>query len=170
MAADEPIAAAPVARSSTTASVGLLLARLPLGAYFAIAGIEKFRMGIDTFVNAFLPNATKFMPENGARMFLTALPYAEITLGLLLIFGVLTRVAAGLVALLLISFTLGATGVSGNLGPGVQLPFHPNLIYLGNALALMLCGPGWISIDGVLFRPRRRRVIVTEDDRRVDEP
>jgi uncharacterized membrane protein YphA (DoxX/SURF4 family) len=75
----------------------------------------------------------------------------------------LTRVVAAAMSLLLISFTLAATGVSGQK---LQLPFHPNLIYLGLTLCIMLCGPGMISIDGLLFRPRRRVIVTEEVERR----
>jgi hypothetical protein len=48
------------------------------------------------------------------------------------------------------------------LSADVKLPFHPNLVFLGTTLAVMLCGPGWISLDGLLFRPRRK-VVMTEE-------
>ena len=150
-----------VIRHSMATSLGLLLARIPLGAYFIFASVMKLRMGVDNFVNAMLPSAMKFLPEHLARMYLSYLPWVELSIGILLILGLLTRVMAAIMTLLLISFTLH-TGVSGTLSPDVKLPFHPYLVYLGLALAIMLCGPGWLSLDGLIFRPRRR-VIVDEE-------
>jgi uncharacterized membrane protein YphA (DoxX/SURF4 family) len=150
-----------VIRHSMATSLGLLFARIPLGAYFIVAAAMKLHIGLDTFVNATLPSATKFLPEHLARMYLTYLPWVELSVGILLILGLLTRVVATIIALLLISFTL-YTGVSATLVPDAKLPFHPNLVYLGTALAVMLCGPGWISLDGLIFRPRRK-VVVTEE-------
>ena len=153
---------------SSPASLGLLLARVPLGMYFIVAAIQKFRMdkGVAGFVEYSMPLATKYMSENLSRHYLNALPYAEIVLGLFLIAGLLTRFTAAIMALLLISFTiaLGLDTAKGHLGPQVSLPFHPNLVYIGTALAIMLCGPGWMSVDGMLFRPRRRWVVPPGDE------
>src|SRR5258705_8016099 len=135
-----------VTRYSLATSLGLLCARIPLGAYFIFASVMKLKMGAENFANAMLPNATKFLPEHLARMYLTYLPWVELSVGILLIIGLLTRVVATIISLLLLSFTIH-TGVSATLAPDAKLPFHPNLVYLGTALALMLCGPGWISID-----------------------
>jgi putative oxidoreductase len=147
-------------RPSPAASVGLLLARLPLGLYFVMAGIDKFtRIGTATFVESNMSKATYFMGENVARNFLTALPYAEIAIGAFLIMGLVTRVVAALAALLLISFVIGTTGAF--MMKEAWL-LHPNLVFLGLALALMLCGGGWIGVDGLLFR--RRRPVVVRDD------
>jgi uncharacterized membrane protein YphA (DoxX/SURF4 family) len=147
-----------VTRYSMATSLGLLFARIPLGSYFIFASAAKLRMGVDTFVNLQLQSAMKFLPEHLARTYLTYLPWVELSVGILLILGLLTRFVAAIMVLLLISFTLH-TGVSGTLAPEVKLPFHPNLVYLGVALAVMLCGPGWLSLDGLIFRPRRRVVV-----------
>jgi len=148
-----------VNRCSTSASLGLLLARIPLGAYFIVASVGKLHMGIDKFAQAHLPDAPKYLPEDLARRYLTALPWVELSVGILVIIGLLTRVSAGVMTLLLISFMM-ALGVT---MPG--LPFHPNLVFLGTALAIMLCGPGWMSLDGLIFRPRRRVRLEEEIDR-----
>ncbi len=161
MALEDRTMTTPAIRQSMATSLGLLFARIPLGAYFILAAAAKLHMGPDNFANAMLPAAMKFLPEHLARMYLTYLPWVELSVGILLIIGLLTRVVATIIVLLLISFTIH-TGVSATLAPDAKLPFHPNLVYLGIALALMLCGPGWLSIDGFLFRPRRK-VVVTEE-------
>jgi uncharacterized membrane protein YphA (DoxX/SURF4 family) len=149
-----------VIHPSSPASIGLLLARVPLGLYFIAAAIGKFRMdkGVAGFVDGAMPMATKYMSESLSRNYLNALPYAELVLGLFLIAGLLTRFTAAVLALLLISFTIaqGGAAAMGQLNPQTKLPFHPNIVFIGTALALMLCGPGWMSVDGLLFRPRRR--------------
>ena len=155
-AAPTPVA---IRRIPTTAqSVGLLLARVPLGAYFLLAGIGKYKMegGVSRFVESHLAEATKLLPENLGRMYLTWLPGVEIALGALLIVGLATRVVAFLMAALLVSFIVGSTGFK-----NPPLPFHPNLIYVGLAAALVFCGGGRVSADGVLFG-RRRTVTITE--------
>lgn len=158
---------------SSPASIGLLLARVPLGLYFVMAAIQKFRMdkGVAGFVEYSLPMATKYMSDSLARNYLNALPYAEFVLGLFLIAGLLTRFTAAIIALLLVSFTIaiGPAMAMGQLDEHVKLPFHPNFVYIGTALALMLCGPGWISVDGMLFRPRRRWAAPPPPDDYADE-
>jgi uncharacterized membrane protein YphA (DoxX/SURF4 family) len=159
-----------VVHPSSPASIGLLLARVPLGLYFVFAAISKFRMenGVSGFVDKSMPLATRFMSDSLSRNYLTSLPYAELVLGLMLVAGLLTRFTAAVIAMLLVSFTIaiGMPAALGQLGEQVKLPFHPNIVYVGIALAIMLCGPGWISVDRLIFRPRRRVDIADElDDR-----
>jgi uncharacterized membrane protein YphA (DoxX/SURF4 family) len=142
------------------ASVGLLALRVPLGVYFILAGVAKFsKIGLDAFVTSNLSTATAHMfgNEGLARAYLTALPFAEIALGAMLVLGLLTRVAGLLCTLLLVSFTIAATGIKHQ-----QLPFHPNVVYIGATLAVLLCGPGRLSLDHLLFG-RRRKVVIREE-------
>lgn len=142
---------------SVAASIGLLAARVPIGAFLMIAGIRKFRSpGVGAFVDSQLSKATAYMPEHLGRMYLNAVPYAEVTLGLLLVIGLLTRFAGLIVTLMLISFTVAVTGIRHE-----QFPFSPNVIYIGLTLAILFCAPGRFSVDGFLFRPRRK-VTITE--------
>ncbi|HEY7118990.1 MAG TPA: DoxX family protein [Tepidisphaeraceae bacterium] len=163
-----------VIRPTPATSLGLLLLRLPLGAYFLVASIMKFKGGVAAFVDQSLPMVPKYMGEHYGRMFLGALPWVELTVGSLLILGFLTRFVGLVMTLLLICITIALVGAKGNevilgkLASDTRLPFHPNLLLLGMSLAVMLCGPGQISLDGLLFRPRRRRVVVEGFE--VDEP
>src|SRR6266498_884293 len=82
----------PVTRYSMATSLGLLCARIPLGAYFILASVMKLRMGVDDFVNKVLPTVPTFLPPDTAKLFLTYLPWVELSVGILLILGLLTRV------------------------------------------------------------------------------
>ena len=159
MAVESSSTTTTVVHPSSPASIGLLLARVPLGLYFLVAGISKFigEKSISGFVERELPRAERFMSANLSRNFLTSLPFIEVAVGILLIAGLLTRVTAGIVSLLLISFVIAL-----EFKNVFKIPFHPNLVFLGTALAIMLCGPGSLSVDRLLFRPRRR-ITATDD-------
>jgi uncharacterized membrane protein YphA (DoxX/SURF4 family) len=161
MTLDDRTTTTTVTRHSMGASLGLLCARVPLGAYFIVASADKLKMGVSTFATKTMPAAEKVLPHHLADLFLNALPWVELSVGILLIIGLLSRVAAGVMMLLLASFTL--VYLIGALGPDrFPGPFHPNFVFLGTAVAIMLVGPGWMSLDGLVFR-RRRRLVVTEE-------
>jgi putative oxidoreductase len=142
---------------SAAVSLGLLALRVPMGVYFILAGWYKVRtLGVAKFVESQSEVAARYMPEKFAHMYLNALPYAEIALGVMLVVGLLTRFVGLVMTLLLVSFTIAVTKVYHE-----TLPFQPNVIYIGVALAILLCGPGRFSVDGILFG-RRRRVTITE--------
>jgi uncharacterized membrane protein YphA (DoxX/SURF4 family) len=154
---DEPVEPVPVRVHPTVpASLGLLLLRLPVGAFFLLAGVMKIRMGVGNFVEASVKSAQPYMPEHLGRVFLNALPYAEVILGALLILGLIARFAGLVTSLLLISIIVAVTGVRQD-----QLP-QTTVVLLGATLAIMLCGPGRFSLDGLFFRPRRKVVVTKE--------
>src|ERR1700722_12250629 len=113
-------------RSESSMNLGLLLARLPMGAFFLLAGIHKVSAGIQGFVSSQIGNVPSQIPRNWAEGYLHALPYAEITIGALLILGLFGRLAGFAGAVVVTTIIIGSTGI---YAPG--LPFHANLIYVG---------------------------------------
>jgi uncharacterized membrane protein YphA (DoxX/SURF4 family) len=164
MTLDDRTTTMTVARPSMAASLGMLCARIPLGAFFIVASAGKLKMGVNAFATQMLPTAEKVLPHQLADVYLHALPWVELSVGILLIIGLLTRVVAAVTALLLISFTI-AYFYPGGI-PKPPGPFHYNFVFLGTALAIMLAGPGWLSLDGLIFRPRRRVVVSEEINQR----
>ena len=149
----------PVKRYPTMAqSIGLFVARVPLGALFVVAGVMKFKMPAAKFTEQVMPTATKYMSEHLARMFLNALPFAEIALGALIILGLLTRFAALLTTALLVSIIISVTRFDPEK--------YSNFVYTGLSLGLVFLGAGRLSLDGLLFGPRRT-VTITE---KYEEP
>jgi putative oxidoreductase len=139
--------------------LALLLLRVPLGLYFAIAGFNKFfGPGVGNFVASNMENATNFMPAFLARIYLFLLPGVEVVVGLMVALGVLTRVASMLSALMLLSFIIAATGVQLTIvritsdTPGI--PFHANVVFLALALAIVLLGSGRFALDRLLKRTK----------------
>jgi len=141
-------------------SLGLLLARLPLGAYFLLAGYGKvFKGSLADFVNKSMSLMPHFMPESLGRAYLYALPFAEMLAGAMLILGLFTRVGALLASLLLISIVI-ATKITGGVGP-----FHHGLVMLGTSVLLLLAGGGAFSLDATWFK-RRKSVAASQAEPR----
>ena len=133
-------------QSPRSMSLGLLLARLPLGALFCIAGYRKLTvLGLANFVSEHIRSVPRYMPPWFPKVFLNALPFAEMGLGALIVLGLFTRLSAFLLSALLISFLM-IVGIQ-----DATFPFHPNVLFLANALLLFFAGGGGVSIDAKLF-------------------
>ena len=137
----------PLASPGST-SLGLLLARVPLGAFFILAGFAKFtaKGGVSAFVAQFAKSVPPWAPQSAGRFYLQVLPYAEILVGASLVLGVAGRIGGLAAALMLASFVVAVTGVR-----SPNLPFQPNVIFIGIALLIALAGPGSISMDRVMW-------------------
>jgi uncharacterized membrane protein YphA (DoxX/SURF4 family) len=142
--------------NSALESFGLLLGRLSLGAYFALAGWAKIdAVGVAAFADQNLADAEAYLPDWLARPFLMGLPYAELAAGAALALGLLTRISALAIAVLLASFIAGKTGLACSLGGGP--PFHDNAVFLGLAILLVCCGGGRFGLDGRVIGGGSRR-------------
>jgi uncharacterized membrane protein YphA (DoxX/SURF4 family) len=142
-------------KTNASASLGLLLARLPVGAFFVLAGYEKvFKTGVGSFVQ--LANAKahlSFEVSPGVMSaYLHAVPFLELVIGTWLIVGIFSRISALIGGLMLVSFIAGWTGLMLN-----GMPFHPHLIYLGVLLCVLLAGAGTMSLDQLLFNKKKRK-------------
>jgi uncharacterized membrane protein YphA (DoxX/SURF4 family) len=121
-------------RSERSFDLGLLAARLPMGAFFLIAGCTKiFSIGVDNFVNfashsGHVPHA---VPPEWVHTYLHTVPFLELAVGLMLVLGLFARLGGFVGALMVISFTVGYTRLHGTSPSDQALPFHPNFIYLG---------------------------------------
>jgi putative oxidoreductase len=128
--------------------LALLVLRLALGAAFIAHGLPKIEHPL-TWIAGVIPHAP---PVLGAVAAL-----AEFGGGIAVILGVATRIAAFLiaanmvVAIFVVLLPRGAIYVAS--GPGATT-FELPLAYLATALALVLCGAGALSLDGL--RARRR--------------
>ncbi len=125
----------------------LLLNRLALGAFFLLAGLGKLRMGVGKFYSeGFTGLRPAWLPEAFAWPFGHALPFIEFAVGGLLVIGLLGRLTAATIALLLLSFCI-ALHQAGMLfqGPG---PFNVDIILLTLSVLLAATGPGRFSVDG----------------------
>lgn len=145
-------------RSDVSVGLGLLAARLPLGVMFVLSGVAKFRQpgGVAASVDAVRSQLPSYVPLDFGERFLSAVPYAQVGLGVLLVAGLLTRVSAAGAATMCAAFGLmlgfadrGAADAAGFLTEPTK--------FLAYALVALFAGPGLISLDRLLFgRPADR--------------
>lgn len=119
-----------------------LVLRVVLGGLFVWHGIDKFDVGIDMIEEMFTMWG---VPAPGLTAPLTAI--VEIVAGAMLVFGIATRMAAMLLsvvmigALIYVKQDLGI--ISSQPMPGAEL----DLAMLAGLVALVILGPGSISVD-----------------------
>ncbi|MCC7204598.1 MAG: DoxX family membrane protein [Phycisphaeraceae bacterium] len=131
----------------TPTDVVLLLNRLALGLVFLLAGISKISGGVAKFVEeSFRGLAPAWLPDWFATPYGYTIPFAETLFGGLLILGLMGRLTAGILTLMLVSFTIALfmAGQATKAGP-----IHPNIVYIALALLLATIGPGKLSVDGL---------------------
>ena len=132
----------------TKANIGLLLARVPLGLFFLIAGYSHISGGLSAFVDSGMTHLPAWVPPTLGKMYLYSLPFVEFGVGLFVAVGLLTRLSAFVKALILISILIALGGIE----PGK--PFHTNIVLLGLALLIALLGGGEISVDRIMQRKK----------------
>ncbi len=111
--------------------------RSAIGVIFIVHGIGKFNPGFADFLsNIGLP------PEMQIPIAL-----AELVPGILLVFGILSRLSASLLCIVMLGAIFhvkGAQSLTG--GGGVEL----DLILLASSLVIMIVGPGRISLSQII--------------------
>ncbi len=111
--------------------------RSAIGVIFIVQGRGKFNPGLSNFLsNNGLP------PEMQIPIAL-----AELVPGILLILGVLSRLSASLLSIIMLGAIFhvkGAQSLTGDMG--VEL----DLILLASSLVIMIAGPGRISLSHVI--------------------
>jgi len=145
-----------------------LLVRLGLAGIFFVAGLLKIT---DLEANARAVVAYELLPNDVAVTVGRVQPFFEIALGLLLLIGLATRVAAWISAVVLVIFISGivsawARGLNidcgcfskgGNLAPGETPNYLPSIawdvLYLAMAIFLILYPISRFSLDGWISNP-----------------
>lgn len=144
--------------NSIKVSLGLLINRLALGVYLFLSGyIKIFERGLSDYVNSERYQQTVAdvgLPDWLANGYGYTMPFLELAFGALLAFGLLTRVSAAVITLLLIIVVL-VQGVDAGDGS-----FNPSIVFATLAAMFIFTGPGRLSVDAVL--PTRRRKTTVE--------
>ena len=91
-------------------SLGYALLRITLGINIALHGISRIVAGPASFVSSLTKQfESTVLPHFAVQGFGYALPWLEALIGLLILFGALTRVALIVGALLIVLLTFGST-------------------------------------------------------------
>lgn len=136
-----------VVTTTGSASVGLLLLRLIAGALLLVHGVPK----LSTPAMATGMAASLDVPAPDLAGWLVIL--GEVGLGALLVLGLLTRVAGGLLLAQMTGVWLLAHAPQGFLVDG-QINGENALLLGAIGLMLVFTGAGRISVDARLFRKR----------------
>ena len=155
-----------------------LLARLGLAAVWLLSGFEKASDPRETIVAV---RSYELLPESLVSMVAATLPYLEISLGVLLVLGFATRLAAGLSALLLLVFIggvisaairglsidCGCFGGGGTVAPGATtytLEVVRDIGFLALAGYLIWRPDTPLSVDRFVHRRADTSTDVTDDE------
>lgn len=132
--------------------ISLLLARLSLGVYMLIAGWNKMTGdGLSAFVNGGFKSLTpSWLPWSLAQPYGYMLPILELLTGLALVLGLFTRIAAGIMTLMLLSIAIAVVSARGITG-GASGSFHHSIIMATFAFVLAIVGSGRLALDPLYF-------------------
>ena len=138
--------------SPLSQTLGLLFARLPLGAYLLFVGYTHVTGGLAHFAgqNDFYLN--HMMPPAVAGVLLRCVPVVELASGAFLILGIFSKTGGLLASLALGTVLLSMWNLHGRDG----MPFNPLVILVGFALYLTLAGSGGLSLDRLVWGKGKR--------------
>ena len=139
--------------------------RIGLGVVFIVSGAGKLPE-----LAAFIEQVedANILPHALARVYGTALPYVEIVIGALLILGLLSRFAAGIGGLAVLSFIIGNStrlyrglyGECGCFGSIASLQFSTgealimDCVLLIMAIQILTHKGEFLSLDSMIFRKK----------------
>ena len=138
--------------SEMSTNLGILVARLALGASLILAGYAHFSGagGVKAFANSNVANLPRWMSGEAAAGYSQCLPFIEMAAGGMLVLGLTTRVG-GVLAAAVYGIILSARGVHLHPHPEEHLP-----IYLATAILLLCLGGGKLTVDGLLFKKNKK--------------
>lgn len=142
--------AAPAKANAILTALAVFACRASLGLYFALAGVSKISGGYAGWMSQYRGMSPSFLPTWFSEPYGYAVPVAEVVLGAMLVVGLLGRLTATLVLLMLVSFTI-AILMAGKFNAAGG-PFHSNVILITLAAWLAVHGAGPISVDRFVGR------------------
>jgi putative oxidoreductase len=135
---------------TTSTSIGLTVLRVVLGVVFIAHGAQKFSQGVSGVAQGFAGMGVPL-----AEVAAPLVAGLELVGGVLLVFGIATRVVAVLLAVDMV-----VAGALAHLPAGFFSQdggFEYVLVLAAGSLAVALTGPGRYSVDAVVVRRSRGR-------------
>ena len=127
-----------------------LLLRVSLGVNFFGHGFFRLLRGAGAFAETAVKGIDKGpLPHSFTFMFLYTTPFLELSLGVLLILGLFTRVSLVIGALFMIALTIGTTSIQNWEGAATQLEYSLVFIFM-----LWFVEANSLSFDGLMARRR----------------
>ena len=133
---------------STPENLGLLLARLPLGAYLLFVGYTGLSGGLGHFASGHQGSLGQVLPSGVAAGLLKAVPVTELAAGAFLVLGIFSRTGGLLATAAFVTLLVAASDLRDRTG---EMPFNPLLILAGFAAYLCVSGSGGLSVDRVVW-------------------
>jgi len=133
------------------------LLRITFGVIFLFSGIGKLFGGVGNFVAGMEKGFTGKLPLALVTPFSYVLPYAEVAIGALLVFGLFTSIGLVLSGLLMVALTFG-TVMEGEF----QIAAHNTQYGLVNFVLLWFVEFNGYSVDRLL---RKQTTFVQPEDR-----
>jgi uncharacterized membrane protein YphA (DoxX/SURF4 family) len=137
-------------KSDLSTNLGLLVARIPLGLYFALAGYAHFKT--QNFATQYAAALPAWMPSEAGKGYSSVLPFVEMAVGALLLIGLTTRVG-GLLAAAITAIFVAGMGLSFETNPNSQQ--YQLLIMLGLSVLMLCLGGGKFTLDNFLFNKKK---------------
>jgi uncharacterized membrane protein YphA (DoxX/SURF4 family) len=133
--------------SDLSSNLGLLLARIPLGLYFAMAGWAHFQT--QNFATQYVAALPNWMPPEAGKGYSTVLPFLEMAVGALLLLGLTARFG-GMLAAMITGMVIAAAGFKLYPDPG-----HQMLVIFGLSILMLCLGGGKFTLDNFLFNRKK---------------
>lgn len=133
--------------SDLSSNLGLLVARVPLGLYFVLAGYAHFKT--QNFATQYVAALPTWMPPEAGKGYSSVLPFLEMAVGGLLLLGLTTRIG-GLLGACITGMVVAAAGF--RLYPDAG---HQMLVLFGLSILLLCLGGGKFTLDNLLFNKKK---------------
>lgn len=147
----------------------VVVSRLVVGGVFVFAGVTKIMEPIEDFIA--IARGWDIVPDPLLTWYITALPWVEITFGMLLILGAFLRISSSIIGLTIVSFLIGiivnmirgrTLDECGCFGGGFEFGdtfsqlLWRDLFLMAVTLILIFTRQTWLSVDNYFKKSAKK--------------